>query len=90
VRGISGEPLPPEVLWEAVAASLLLIWRVSTNPLPAWRDWWTILCAFWLFAALASRTRAWPYVTGAVMAGLLLLYGWGQIPLTLAALGLGP
>jgi hypothetical protein len=89
VRGISGKPLPPEA-WEAVAASLLLIWRLSTHPLPPWQDWWTILCAFWLFSALASRSRAWPYVTGAVMGGLLLLYGWGQVPLTLAALGFGP
>jgi hypothetical protein len=89
VRGISGKPLPPEA-WEAVAASLLLIWRVSTHPLPVWRDWWTILCAFWIFTALASRMRVWPYVTGAVMGGLLILYGWSQVPLSLAALGLGP
>jgi hypothetical protein len=89
VRGISGKPLPPEA-WEAVAGALLLIWRVSTHPLPVWRDWLSILYAFWIFSALASRTRVWPYVAGAIMGGLLILYGWSQVPLTLDALGLGP
>jgi hypothetical protein len=89
VRGISGKPLPPEA-WEAIAGSLLLVWRVSTHPLPAWRDWFAILCAFWIFSALASRTKVWPFVTGAVMGGLLILYCWGQLPITLAALGFGP
>jgi len=85
----SGQPLP-RAFWEIVAASLLIAWRAWAYNL--WflvGDWFTILCAYWIFTALASRTRAWPYVTGLVMAALLVLYGWHQAPLTWAALGLG-
>ncbi len=84
------KPLPP-VVWEIVAASFLIAWR-------AWAygvsfvvgDWFSILCGYWIFTALASRTRAWPLVTGLLMAGLLVLYSWRQLPLTWAALGFGP
>lgn len=89
MRSLSGKPLPPEV-WEVVVASLLIAWRAWMYPFAGlWRDWFTILCAFWIFTALGSKTKAWPYVTGAVMAGLLVLYGSGQLPPALAALGLG-
>jgi hypothetical protein len=47
-----------------------------------WRDWFAILCAFWIFTALASRTRAWPMVAAATMSGLLLLYGALQLGLS--------
>jgi hypothetical protein len=54
-----------------------------------WRDWFSILCAFWIFTALGSRTRAWPIVAAATMGGLFLLYAWRHLPLVWAALGLG-
>lgn len=73
--------LPPHA-WEAAAASILLLWRAWTLPVTLlWRDWFAILCAFWIVTALGSRTRAWPFVAGAVMGGLLLLYGAGQLGL---------
>ena len=65
---------------EAAAAFVLLAWRAWTSPVAGlWRDWFAILCAFWIFTALGSRTRAWPFVAGALMGGLLLLYGAGQM-----------
>ena len=67
-------------LREAAAAALLLGWRAWVTPLPIlWRDWFAILCAFWIVTALASRTRAWPFVAAATMSGLLLLYGALQL-----------
>lgn len=71
--------IPPQA-WEAGAGALLLLWRAWTFPVALlWRDWFSVLCAFWIFSALGGRSRAWPYVAGAVMAGLLLLYGAGQL-----------
>lgn len=62
-------------LREAAAASLLLLWRAWVVPAAdVWRDWFAILCAFWIFTALGSRTRAWPVVACATMAALLALY----------------
>ena len=57
-------PLPappsPSAVREAAAATLLLIWRAWVVPgTEAWRDWFAILCVFWIFTALGSRTRAW-------------------------------
>jgi hypothetical protein len=90
VSAPSGKPLPP-VVWEIAAASLLILWRAWIY---GWSfvatDWFSILCGYWIFTALASRTRAWPVVTGAVMSGLFLLYSWRQLPLTWAALGFAP
>lgn len=77
----SERPLPP-VACEAAAAALLLIWRAWVTPLSdLWRDWFAILCVFWIFTALGWRTRAWPVVAGATMGGLLLLYGIRQLGL---------
>ena len=87
--GYLRKPVPP-VAWEVLLVSLLAAWRAWSHPSSLlWRDWFLLLCLFWIFTALASRTRAWPYVAGTLMAGLLVLYGWGQLPLTLTALGLG-
>jgi hypothetical protein len=89
VFSASSKPLAP-VVWEIVAASLLILWRTWIYGLPfVVADWVSILCAYWIFTALASRTRAWPIVTGLVMGGLLLFYSWRQLPLTWAALGFG-
>ena len=83
------KPVPP-VAWEVLLLSLLAAWRIWAHPFPLlWKDWFLLLCLFWIFTALASRTKAWPYVARALMGGLLVLYGWSQIPLTLAEMGLG-
>jgi hypothetical protein len=84
-------PPGPSVRREVAAAALLLGWRIWVLPLVYLRyDWFAILCAFWIFTALGSRSRAWPAVAGATMSGLFLLYAWRQLPLTWAALGIGP
>ncbi len=74
---------------EAAAALLLLVWRAWKVPYDLlWRDWFALLCVFWIFTALGSRSRAWPYVAGATMSGLLVLYSLGQVPQTLRVLNL--
>lgn len=89
MTGILRKRLPPEA-WETLAALLLLALRAWFYPVSGlWRDWFAILCAFWIFTAASSRTRAWSWGAGAVMAGLLILYASTQIPLTLTALGFG-
>jgi len=89
VDGNLRKPVPP-VAWEVLLVALLAAWRAWSHPTALlWRDWFLLLCLFWIFTALCSRTRAWPYVAGALMGGLLVLYGWGQLPLTFAAMGLG-
>lgn len=90
MSALSGKPLPP-VAWEVAVASLLIGCRLWIYGLAfVAQDWFSILCAFWIFSALGSRSRAWPYVAGAVMSGLLILYGWRQLPLVWAALGFSP
>ena len=80
----------PSVAWEVLLVALLAGGRVWSHPSALlWKDWFLLLCLFWIFTALGSRTKAWPYVAGALMGGLLALYGWGQLPLTFTAMGLG-
>jgi hypothetical protein len=90
---LTPEGAPPRrrispAVWEVLAASTVLAWRFRLQPLQhLWRDWVTILCVFWIASALLGRSRAWPYVMGGVMAGLLVLYSAGQLPLTLGVFG---
>jgi hypothetical protein len=87
VRALLAKPLPPETL-EVLAATILIACRAWMLPVAGlWHDWVVVLCVYWIFTAAASRTKAWPYVTGAVMAGLLVLYAVGHFPLALGALG---
>jgi len=89
VGGSLRKPVPP-VVWEVLLVALLALWRAWSHPFSLlWKDWVLLLCLFWIFTALGSRTKAWPYVAGALMGGLLVLYGWGQLPQTFVALGLG-
>ena len=89
MHGSLRKPVPP-VVWEVLLASVLAGWRVLSLPSSRfWSDWLLLLCLFWIVTAHSWQTRAWPYVAGAWMGGLLVVYGWGQLPLTLAALGLG-
>ena len=81
------KPVPP-VAWEVLLVALLAAWRAWSHPFALlWKDWFLLLCLFWIFTAVGSRTKAWPYVAGALMGGLLVLYGWAQLPLTFAAMG---
>ena len=83
------KPVPP-VAWEVLLVTILAVWRAWCHPFHLlWRDWFFLICLFWIFTALASKTRAWPYVAASLMSGLLVLYSWGQLPRTFAALGLG-
>ena len=87
---IGGKPLPREAA-EIAAACLLLCLRLWSYPLAGlWRDWFSLLCVYWIFCVAASRTRAWLPVTALFMGGLLLLYGWRQLPLSAAVLGPSP
>lgn len=82
-----GSGLPPE-LWEVLAAAAILAWRIRGHPLSTiWHDWLTILSLLWVATALGGRSRAFPYLLGGVMTGLLVLYTVGQLPLTLGLLG---
>lgn len=87
---MDGDRRPPDrpVLPEVLVALAILAWRYRLHPVSGlWRDWVVVLCIFWIATALAGRTRAWPWIMGATMAGLLALYTIGQLPLTLAVLG---
>ena len=87
---IAGKPLPREAA-EIAVASLLLCGRIGFYSLAGvWKDWFSLLCIYWIFCAAASRTRAWLPVTALFMAGLLVLYGWRQLPHSAAVLGLSP
>ena len=87
MHGSLRKPVPP-VAWEVLLVALLAAWRAWSHPFALlWKDWFLLLCLFWIFTAVGSRTKAWPYVAGALMGGLLVLYGWAQLPLTFAAMG---
>lgn len=87
---LSGKPLPSEA-WELVVAALLLGARIAAIPAAGlWRDWFALLCAFWIATVATSRTKAWPPIAGVFMAGLLALYAWGHGGMTLRFLGIGP
>jgi len=74
-------------VWEVLGAAAVIAWRFRSHPLNTlWRDWVVILCLFWIFTALAGRTKAWPAVTALVMTFLLAIYAAGQVPQTLAVL----
>jgi len=87
VRPRLGSGWPGE-LWEVLSAAAILAWRIRGHPLSTiWHDWLSILLVLWVATALGSRSRAYPYLLGGVMAGLLVLYSAGQLPLTLGLLG---
>ena len=85
----SGSPPPspfrvafPAAFWEVSLALFILTWRFTWYPLERLpQDAIAIIAAYWVFSAVAHRTRAWPAVTVATMAVLLVIYGWAQIPL---------
>src|SRR5262249_29028262 len=75
--------------WEVGAGPLLLFARPATVPLAGlWCDWVVIVAAYWLFTAVAGRRRAWPAVTVAVMAFLLLTHVREPVQHALVVLGL--
>lgn len=85
--GTPRKHLPTEV-WEILAASLVIAWRVGTYPAATlWRDWVVLVCGFWIFTVLAGRTRVWPAALGLMMAFLFVLYAVQQVPHCIAVLG---
>lgn len=80
----------PRETWEVVAALVVIALRIRYYPWSfLWHDWVVLISLYWIFTALGHRSRAWPWVSGAFMAGLLLLYSWRQLPATFAILGWG-
>lgn len=81
----------PAVAGELAVAAALLAWRVRIHPWSdLWRDWFAILCAYWIWTALGSRPKAGLAASILVMGALLAIYIASQGPSTLALLGLGP
>jgi hypothetical protein len=67
----------------------LLAWRVLAVPVGVvWRDWLAILSLYWIAALLTAKSKAWPWITGVVSAGLLAIYFYGQLPLVFAVFGI--
>lgn len=63
-----------------LVAIMVLVWRFSVCPWSAvWRDWITILAAYWIYTPFRIRGREWPVVTVSVMAFLLGIYADGQV-----------
>jgi len=86
VKGILGKPVPIEV-WEVLAASALLAWRILSYPAATlWRDWVAVLGMFWILTAAAGRRRGWPVALALGMAFLFALYAVRQVPWSLAVL----
>jgi len=80
----------PRGTWEVAAALLIIALRFRVYPFSfLWHDWVVLVCLYWIFTVLGSKTKAWPWITGALMAGLLLLYSWGQLPAAFSVLGWG-
>ena len=63
-----------------VACAGLLGWRAWTLRSDVWYDWVSIIALYWAYSAVASKSRAWPSVTTAVMGVLLGIYAAGQLP----------
>lgn len=73
----------------AAAAVAVLAWRLLVqSPGAWWRDWGLLLALFGLLSLRFRRSPAWPTVTACVMAFLLGLYAYGQLPFTLRHLGM--
>jgi hypothetical protein len=70
---------------QAIAAVVLLAWRVVCHPPSSlWRDWVFLLCLFWLFSIFGSRSKVWPLALGTLMVALFVLHSVHQLPLTFA------
>jgi hypothetical protein len=81
--------IPASQIAEVLGATALILWRIWEIPLTGlWRDWITLLAVYWLFSIFAGEKRSATPVTLTLMAGLMILYGWGQYPYLLRLLGL--
>lgn len=83
--------IPLSQVAEVLAAVGLLLWRIwsilwTRNVL----DWAALLALYWIFCVFATGKRIWAPVTILTMAGLLLLYGFGQIPHAIDFAGSSP
>lgn len=74
----------------AMAACLaIMVLRAFSLPFSdLWRDWITLLCAFGTLSLFATTTRAREVLTVIFGLFLAIVYAWGQLPHSLAALGL--
>jgi hypothetical protein len=68
----------------------LIIWRVVALPMEQlWKDWVTILAAYYLIKPFLSGRPAWSVITVATITLLLGIYIYGNIPYALVILGKG-
>ena len=73
-----------------VVAIGCIVWRVAVSePTQFWKDWVLITSAFWIYTQLKGDSPSWPVVTMTTMAYLFGVYLLGQLPHTLAVLGIG-
>ena len=76
-------------LLELSLALALLVWRIAVVPVASlWRDWFAILCVYGVASILIAKSKAWPWVAGALSAALLAIYVAGLLPLVLGVLGI--
>jgi hypothetical protein len=79
--GATRKPAVSAPFCETIAASLLLLWRIWILPVGnLCRDTVAIVALYWLIIRFAAATRLARAATFLVMAGLLVLYAWGQAP----------
>jgi len=77
----------PRQTWEILGAALVLLARAWTRSgRGLFTDWASILAAFWMASVLLEGRKSRPYLAAAVMAGLLVLYGMGEVPQALSTL----
>lgn len=88
IRALIGRVPSKASLGVAPAILLWRMWTVSVELL--WRDWLVVASIHALLLALAPRASALPTITASVIAYLLGIYIYGQLPYALAALGLSP
>jgi hypothetical protein len=81
------KPIPASHVAAVLTAVALILWRIWAVPLAGlWRDWVILLSIFGVVSLFVPHGRARTSVTVGAMAGLMILYGWGQFPRILALL----
>jgi len=76
--------------WEIAPALMVIALRFAIYPgderWEARRDWVLWVSAYWIFTALARRTRAWPWVTTLLVGVLAGIYLEGNLSITVETL----
>jgi len=76
--------LPGTKIAAILVAVALILWRIWERRLVGLStDWLVLLSLYSIFSVLAPEGRVRSSVTFVTIAGLLLLYAWGQTPFIL-------